>query len=132
MTQLAAQLAKQGPPPAGALPAAGRALNFSWPPDYAAFIGETGECEGFVGASYVALWSPDELLERNEGYGFREYARNLVAFGSDGGGEAFAFDRSESTIVMVPFVGMDQPVVLGRSFREFLRRLETGSLFPTE
>lgn len=82
-----------------------------------------------MGASYVVLWSPDELVQLNDGYGFAEFAPELVAFGSDGGSEAFAFDRSTAAIVMVPFVGMEPGIPLGRSFKEFLRRLERGDLF---
>jgi len=45
----------------------------------------------------------------NKSYGVNDYAPGLFLFGSDGGGEAFAFDaRSDAKpIVSVPFIGME-------------------------
>jgi hypothetical protein len=42
-------------------------------------------------------------------YAIREFAEGLVIFGSDSGGTAYAFDTryEETTIVEVPFIGMD-------------------------
>jgi hypothetical protein len=54
-----------------------------------------------------------------------QFAPDLLLFGSDGGGEAYAFDTRESPwgVVKVPFIGMSDRqsiVLLGRSFVEFL------------
>ncbi len=65
--------------------------------------------EGFVGNAYLILWRAGELTEMNRAYQVTDYAPGLFLFGSDGGGEALAFDtRSEAKpIVSVPFVGME-------------------------
>ena len=57
-------------------------------------------------------------------------APHLAGIGSDGGGELFAFDISTDspTLVMVPDVGLDQPVHFG-TFTELLRRLAADDLF---
>src|SRR5690242_10258239 len=79
------------------------------PDDYAEFLHQMNDGEGFVGNAYVILWRIEELLEMNKGYQVAEFAPGLFVFGSDGGGEAFAFDlRSDAKpIVSVPFIPME-------------------------
>jgi len=67
-----------------------------------------------------------ELLRLNQAYEVAEYAPALFLFGSNGGGEAYAFDRaSKGAIVAVPFVGMDVSLaqLQAPSFKEFIERL---------
>ena len=63
----------------------------------------------------------------NKAYQIADYAPGLFLFGSDGGGEAFAFDiRTEAKpIVSVPFVGMELELIqpFGSTFRAFLETL---------
>jgi SMI1-KNR4 cell-wall len=100
---------------------------FRLPDDYAGFLQQTNGGEGFVGNAYVILWRVEDLLEMNDAYQVAEYALGLFLFGSDGGGEAFAFDRRSDAnpIVAVPFVGMDlkraHPVA--PNFESFLEKL---------
>jgi len=119
------------PPNAEALVAAGEALGIDWPDDYVAFMHVTDGGDGFLGDNYVSFWSAGDLVDRNQGYQIEEYAPNLVVFGSDGGGEAFAFDRSTqpASIVMVPFIGLDSAIPQGQTFRDFLSRLRAGGPF---
>jgi hypothetical protein len=97
------------------------------PSDYLKFMEEINGGEGFVGSNYLILWRIEELAKMNIDYQVQEYAPGLFLFGSDGGGEAFAFDlRSPSApIISVPFVGLDtslaRPYAL--NFTEFLERL---------
>lgn len=66
--------------------------------------------EGFIGPNaYVIFWKLEELMELNKAYQVAEYAPGLFIFGSDGGGEAYAFDvrTPAMPIVSVPFVGLD-------------------------
>jgi hypothetical protein len=100
---------------------------FRLPDDYARFFQQRNGGEGFVGNAYVILWRVEELLEMNKAYQVAEYAPGLFLFGSDGGGEAFAFDtRSDaSPIVAVPFVGMELKLArpVAQSFEAFLEEL---------
>jgi len=100
---------------------------FRLPEDYAKFLQGMDGGEGFVGNAYLILWHATELLEMNKAYQVAEYAPGLFLFGSDGGGEAFAFDtRTEAKpIVSVPFVGMELKLVqpLGPNFKAFLEQL---------
>ena len=67
--------------------------NFKLPKDYVEFLKETNGGEGFVGEnSYVIFWPLEKLLEYNKAYNVQEYAPGLFLIGSDGGGEAYAFD----------------------------------------
>jgi SMI1/KNR4 family protein SUKH-1 len=97
------------------------------PEDYARFLLEVDGGEGFVGDTYLILWRAGELLAMNEAYQVPEYAPGLFLFGSDGGGEAFAFDtRSDAKpIVSVPLVGMELKVVrlVASNFTAFLEEL---------
>jgi hypothetical protein len=100
------------------------------PGEYKDFLRQQNGGEGFIGNAYAILWRAEELLEMNKSYQVHEYAPGLFLFGSDGGGEAFAFDMrmNAKPIVSVPFVGMElkeaRPVA--SNFNEFLQALFTS------
>jgi hypothetical protein len=104
------------------------ATGLKLPNDYTDFLKAGNGGEGVIGsASYAILWKLQELQELNAEYEVSEYAPCLFLFGSDGGGEAFAFDMRTSpwSVVQVPFVGMDTELAepMGDSFLAFLQRL---------
>lgn len=103
------------------------ALKITLPIEYKDFLLFADGGEGVVGSAYLVLWPIADLIRLNEGYGISEYAPGLLVFGSDGGGEAFAFDtRSHpNRIVMVPFVGMDlsEIILVADDLTSFLERL---------
>ena len=103
------------------------ALNFSFPTEYKEFLQTVGAGEGFVGNEYLIMWEASELIEFNEDYEVEKYASNLFLFGSNGGGEAFYFDKSSLSkeIGIVPFIGMssNHTKAISTSFREFLEKL---------
>ena len=103
------------------------ASDIALPDDYLEFVQKANGSEGWIGDAYVMLWRVEELLEKNSAYRVTEHARGLLLFGSDGGGEAFAFDlRSGSgPIVSIPFVGMDikSATPIATTFRGFLESL---------
>lgn len=102
-------------------------MNASLPSDYLSFLRTSNGGEGMLGQNYVIFWKVEELPEMNKAYQVEEYAPGLFLFGSDGGGEAFAFDtRLDSwQVVAVPFVGMDLQYAtpLASSFTDFLKGL---------
>ncbi|MCW1915568.1 SMI1/KNR4 family protein [Luteolibacter sp. GHJ8] len=102
------------------------------PTQYRRFMAEQDGGEGFVGDQYLILWRAAELVEFHREYEAEKYAPGLVLFGSNGGGEAFAFDTREGSmrIVMVPFVGMSLKDVapVADSFENFLSNLADGTL----
>jgi hypothetical protein len=90
-------------------------LGRSLPTDYAAFLLHANGGEGWVGEEcYVILWRLEEILETNKACELDEYLPGVLGFGSDGGGETFAFDMRtrEMPVVAVPLIGMDPENVL--------------------
>lgn len=107
------------------LDAATQSLGVELPNDYRAFLQSSNGGQGFLGQNYVIFWKAEELKPLNVGY---EVPLGLVLFGTDGGGEAYAFDSRERPwkVVQVPLIGMDDPrlaIPLGSSFTEFCRTL---------
>jgi hypothetical protein len=101
-------------------------LNTVLPADYIQFIRQYNGGEGEVGKAYLILWKFDEIAESNKDYLTDEFAPGYLIFGSDGGGAAYAFERSSGEIVEFAFIGMtmdDEPIPLGNSFVMFLKRL---------
>ena len=105
-----------------------QAASQALPQDYIAHLQVANGGEGFVGDAYLVLWPVEQLIELNEAYKVGEFAPGLFLFGSDGGGEAFAFDlraKGSRPIVSVPFVSMalTEARPIGSDFNEFLRNL---------
>jgi hypothetical protein len=113
-------------------------FNFVLPPDYVCFLQQMNGGEGFLGDNaYLALWRVEGLAERNSGYGVPNWAPDLFLFGSDGGGEAFAFDTRSSppTIIAIPFITLEDcdAIAISTSFRGFLEVLfKSGIPFDAE
>ena len=97
--------------------------------DYVAFLMEMNGGEGFIGESCVMLWRLEDLLEWNRGYKASDFVPGLFLFGSDGGGEAFAFDRRSGLepIVSVPFIplNLDEVKIVAPDFRGFISWLSS-------
>ncbi len=99
-------------------------LELALPAQYVEFMKCTNGVDGFIGNSYIQIWKVEEMTFLNDENAVNEFAPGLVLFGSDGGGEAFAFDArtEEMPIVNVPFVGMGLDVVriCAPTFNQFL------------
>ena len=97
------------------------------PDSYIQFILHADGGEGFVGSNYIVLWSIQELYEINKRYEVNRNAPGLLLFGSDGGGEAFAFDLRSTpySVVSVPFIVMETEAALsmGSSFEIFIEKM---------
>jgi len=97
------------------------------PQDYVCFLQKMNGGEGEFGESYLALWSIDDIVERNRGYMVAEATPGLLVFGSDGGNEAFGFDlRSNAKeIVAVPFIVLDwkDSIRVAPTFTAFLEAM---------
>jgi hypothetical protein len=106
--------------------------NFQLPTDYVQFLQHMNGGEGFLGENaYVVLSRVEKLGEMNAGYNVAQVAPDLFLFGSNGGGEAFAFDvrSTPHPIAAVPFLGMEcNVIVISTSFRTFLEVLFTSGI----
>jgi len=119
----------RGNPPASSrlLALCQASLGFLLPADYAQFMQKADGGEGFIGKHYLMLWPVAEVIKENTGTYYAEAAPGLLLFGSNGGGEAFAFDTRSvpASFVMVPFIGMELNAahLIAPTFRSFLEAL---------
>ncbi|WEF32878.1 SMI1/KNR4 family protein [Pseudoduganella chitinolytica] len=99
-------------------------LHYAIPEDYRKFLETYNGGEGFIGEIYVILWRCEELPNFNQQYEVADYADGLLLIGSNGGGEAIAYDMRHSPpeIVEIPFVGMDLQYarLVAHNFTEFI------------
>lgn len=93
---------------------------------YRRFMIETGSGEAETADGAVVFYPVAELTAANSGNGagFDMMAYGLFLFGSDGGGEGFAFNvrRQPAQIVMMPFISnyRNNGVVLGEGLEDLL------------
>lgn len=108
-------------------------VGFILPDDYKNFIKTVNGCEGFVNnQNYIIFWKSEDIGKYNREYQVVDFINEILLFGSDGAGEAFAFDRLNGmSIVRVPFVGMDRELVipLSNTFSEFLELLYEKDIY---
>lgn len=107
------------------------AINIELPPDYIEAFQFMNGGEGFVGESYFRLYPAEKIIPLNTLYGTSEFAPNLLIFGSNGGGEAFAFDkrRTPIRITQIPFIPMrlEYAIDRGESLSECIAHLKANS-----
>ncbi len=124
----------QAPASESALSAVREALPATIGDDYFAFLATANGGEGFIGDSYVVIYSTDDVLALNRAYEVHRFAPGLVLFGSNGGGEAFAFDSHSqaASVVQVPFIPLRAQLAepLGNSFSSFLEGLLAAQVDP--
>jgi len=98
------------------------------PRDYVELLSTCDGIEGEIGENYLVI----DSIEVVEQFGRNEYAPHLLHIGSNGGGEALAYDCRDAAmpIVVVPFLGYragdERPVAADLS--RLIDRLATGSL----
>jgi hypothetical protein len=73
---------------------------------------------------YFQLWEESELERFNLEYEVPKYASGFFGFGSDGGGEMFAFDE-RGRVFALPFIGMSpkDATFVCESWTEFAARI---------
>lgn len=101
------------------------------PQDFQSFLRESNGGEGFIGReTYVILWSTEEIVRYNREYEVNDYCPELLLIGSNGSGEAYAYDRRASPwcVVQVPLVGMDYELCeeIGSNFDDFIQKLSNA------
>ncbi|MCL2492761.1 MAG: SMI1/KNR4 family protein [Clostridiales bacterium] len=102
-------------------------LGCNLPSQYKEFLLESNGAEGLIGSSYLVIWPIDDIVISNQDYEVEKYTPGLIYFGSDGGGEAYAFDSrtKEMPIVEFPFesIHIEDAELCGKTFYEFLQNL---------
>ena len=97
-------------------------------PEYLAYLESPngiieGQREGVM-PGYFALWPPDELGQNNQEYEVSTYAPGFLCFGSNGGGELFAFDAA-GAVYLLPAGGMspDDAIRISDSWAGFVLQI---------
>jgi len=118
------------------LDAAAAALGIELPEDYRAVMRRIngGDCD--FGDAWIVLYSLEAAIERNAVFkeaGFPPF----IFFGSDGGGEGYAWDlrpERRSRYVAVPFIVPEDAAVIrcGDTFEEFLSVVHGGLPFERQ
>jgi hypothetical protein len=123
---LAAFLDRREPADTAALRELGVALGIVWPHEFVELMSITNGGEGWVGESYLSVYELDQIARFNS----PEFHPGLVLFGSDGGGEGFAFRKSSTPpdIVMANLVGPDPAIPQG-DLSQFTDRLIKAAIF---
>src|SRR5262249_54376267 len=101
----------RGKPPASesAIQMLLRDCGLALPEAYLAFLRRSNGAEGQIGVSpgWLRLWSAEEIVEVNRAYGVQDSVPGFFGFGTDGGGELFAFRLKASQpwqVYMIPFI----------------------------
>lgn len=113
------------PATADAIAAAERGLGVSFPASYRRFLLNSNGAVGFSDRTgLLRLWKVEELVSQNTEYQVQLDAPGFVIIGTDGGGEAFAFDcrGKSSEVYALPFDSMDPEDAASRgpTFDEFI------------
>ncbi|MDJ0945568.1 MAG: SMI1/KNR4 family protein [Kiloniellales bacterium] len=103
------------------------AAGFALPGDYGAFLRKSNGGWGEIGAHFLQLWPVEALRDNNRACRAAERAPGLLLFGSNGSGDAFAFDRERpgAPVVLVTILrmGRGEAIDIASTFGEFLERL---------
>ncbi|MFD2720211.1 hypothetical protein ACFST9_15915 [Hymenobacter monticola] len=99
-------------------------LDFTPPEEYLSYLFAAESTYEFGGAYLIEA---DELVQLNKDYHADDFCPGYFLIGSDGGGEAFAIEKATGNFIITSFIGHDEetPIVVGRTWPEFLEYLET-------
>ena len=98
--------------------------------DYVDFLFWSNGGEGEIGENYISFWRCEDIVQLNKDYSIQKYlAENFVAFGTDGGGECYAFDYSipqKPKIVKCSLCALDinELIFIADTFTEFVEVLK--------
>ncbi len=102
-------------------------IGHHFPSDYIEFLNRSNGAKGWVGESFLVLWSVEELVQYNAATQVNHFAPGLLLFGGDGGGEVYGFDMRAETapVVQVPLIPLawEEAIICGDTFTEFLEHL---------
>ncbi len=99
------------------------------PAEYCDFLSQSNGAIGFIGKSYIQLWSIDEIYQSNDGYKAKEFFPGMLLIGTNGGLEAYVIDlrpESKARYGMIPFItsGFDDLIQYGDRLDDFLESVK--------
>lgn len=100
------------------------------PDDYRTFLRSENGVEKWFGDVYLSLHTIEQVVELNETHEHLAHQPELIHIGSDGGGEAIAFDfrQDPPTVILVNLVSTDwsEAILQAESFTEFMDQRRRG------
>ncbi len=107
------------------------------PQEYIGFLQYSNGGRGSLGINpgWFQLWAAEEVIELNKGYRIDKDLPGYFGFGSNGGGELFAFEIIKGEpwkIVMIPFIPMEtrEAITIANDFEEFIRAIGQEYIWP--
>jgi hypothetical protein len=99
-------------------------FNIKLPQDYIEYMENNNGYTGLLNEEYYDIWKLEDIISMNNNYQVQEFFPNLIYFGSNGGGEAFAFDKSNNMcIVSIPFIGTEEDkIIIANNFNDFIKK----------
>jgi len=106
-------------------------IGFQLPVDYKYFLKSYSAFEGSVGPEYLSLWNVEDVLETNNNYEILKWLPNVIAIGSNMGGEFLGIEymgQNSYRVVLSPFIGLEKQyhIEIGTSFLDMLIRLDNN------
>jgi cell wall assembly regulator SMI1 len=105
-------------------------LRERFPDDYRNFLKSENGLPRWYGDVYLSLYTIEQVVELNEIHEHLAYQPELIHIGSDGGGEAIAFDfrQDPPTVILVNLVSTDwrEAILQAESFTEFMDQRRRG------
>jgi cell wall assembly regulator SMI1 len=110
--------------------AAENRLRQRFPDDYRNFLEAENGLAGWYGDVYLSLYTIEQVVELNEIHEHLAHQPELIHIGSDGGGEAIAFDfrQDPPTVILVNLVSTEwsEAILQAESFTEFMNQRRRG------
>lgn len=99
-------------------------LSIKLPQEYIDYMENNNGYTGILNEQYCNIWKLEDIISMNNNYQVQEVFPNLIYFGSNGGGEAFSFDKSNNMcIVSIPFIGTEEDkIIIANNFNDFIIR----------
>ena len=100
-------------------------IDFILPKGFMEFFKEANGAEIYSDECIVILWPLTEMIPLNAEYNVETFAPGFFIFGSDGGGMAYAIEKSTGSIFEFPFIGMckNEAVLKNETFNGFMLSL---------
>lgn len=118
------QLKTNGPTSLEKIKVVEQKLNIKFPKDYINFMLKYNGGSGVINNNYIIIYKIDDCYKNEEIF------PNLIYFGSDGGGEAYAFDQNDNmSIIKVPFIcdDVDKCKTIIGNFNDLLEVLKKSN-----
>ncbi len=109
-----------------------RLIDLEFPPDLVAFFRLCDGGEGWWGENYLRIDSLEDIRFFNSDPEYQQRFSDVVVFGSDGGGESYAFLRGHRWMIVERdlIAGPDSDRVRGRNLLELIRDLKARPGVP--